>query len=130
MDRAQRPPEGFDQPANAAVLAYLANRACHSDTGEVLAKAARSNAIGVYCPEPARYSYVVAHVSGQIIAFAEGMQGFCAHLPEPIAAECLASGALPVAELPGWLFFPLFQPPYFERQIATLVQQAASTATA
>jgi len=130
MGRAQRPPEGFRQPANTAVLAYLGNCSCHSDTGEIFAKAAPSAGLGVYCPEPARYSYVVAHSAGRIVAFAEGMQSFCAHLPVPAVAEYFGKGALPVPELRGWLFFPLFQAPYFEQQLGTLLQLAASTATA
>ena len=126
MERIRQPPEGLDQLANRAVLAYLGTRSCHSDTGEVFAKAARSVGLGVYCPEPARYSYVVAHQRGRIVAFAEGMRGFCAPLPEPTQTECLAKGAVPVPELPGWLFFPLFRPPHFEHQLDTLLQQAGA----
>lgn len=130
MGRVVQPPEGYGQPANEAVLAYLENRSCHTDTGEVLTKAARAVGLGVYCPEPARYSYAVAHVSGRIVAFAEGMQGICVRLPQPVVDECIARGARPVPEIPGWLFFPLFEPPHFEQQIGTLLQQAASAPAA
>jgi hypothetical protein len=55
-----------------------------------------------------RSSYVVAHVSGRIVVFAEGMQGFCGKLPAPVTAACLATGANAVEGLPCRLLFPLF----------------------
>lgn len=125
MDRPQQPPEGLEQPANRAVLAYLGKRSCHSDTGGELVKAARSVGLGVYCPDPARYGYVLAHLDGRVVAFAEGMQGFCALVPEATRAHWQTQGAGALPELPGWLFFPLFRPPHFERQLATLLQDAA-----
>jgi len=88
----------FDVPANAEVLAFLrrAQPSAHSDVADELSSSARFlRGVRTWCPDPARYAFVVLHVEdGTILAVAWGQAALAYRLPPARLDEARADGGL------------------------------------
>jgi hypothetical protein len=91
-------PDRLKQPENSRVHDFVRDvrPSAHSDVAEVLIRAVDHVAgVRCYCPDPARYAYVVAYrPDARIIALAFGMSGLAFRLPgHRVRAALLAGGA-------------------------------------
>lgn len=123
-------PADIAHPANAGVLEFVAGLSAHSDIVEKLTQAIEAlDDVAVYCPDPARYRYVVAYTRKRIFAFVCGMSSVYVRLaPQDHAlAVAAGAGAAPVPDN-SWVCFRLWQAgrtePEFARYVALAWQHA------
>jgi hypothetical protein len=100
----------FVTPANADVLRFLrqGNPSAHSDVAEELIRSGASlPGVHHYCPDPARYAFVVLHLEdATIVGLAFGQSTLALHLPELRVAEAVRDGGTVAPELgPTWVRF-------------------------
>lgn len=102
--------ESFRTDANAEVLRFLrqGSPSAHSDVAEELTRAASGIAgLRSWCPDPARYAFVVLHREDRtIVGIAFGQAGLAFRLPEDRIVEALRDGGSIAVELgPTWARF-------------------------
>jgi len=100
----------FDTAANASVLAFLRRTmpSAHTDVADELIRSARGLAgVRSWCPDPARYAFVVLHVAdGTIFGLAYGQSSLGFRLSEERGGEAAADGGRAADEIgPGWVRF-------------------------
>jgi hypothetical protein len=86
----------------------LRDISAHSDVAEELTRAgATVSGVRSYCPDPARYAFVVLHLHGfTIIGLAFGLSGLAFRLPEERVEEAIRDGGAVAVELgPTWVRF-------------------------
>jgi hypothetical protein len=104
----------LESPFNQAICGLLLeqNPSAHSDVTEELRRsAALLPSHQSYCPNPARYAYVILLTdSGRIFAAALGMKAGLFNLPAAERSEALADGAKAYPGLPPeWVVFDAFR---------------------
>lgn len=104
-------PAALESPTNRPVLAHLADQSAHSDIASVLADAVQPlGDVQLFCPDSARYRYVVASTRNVIFGFASGMDVLAFRLDEKLLARALVTGGVAQRECgPGWVRFVLFR---------------------
>lgn len=66
--------------------------------------------VKAYTPDGSAFKYLIVYTEGIIFTLADGMHGPTLRLPPDLAAEQIASGAVPRPEYgPGWVMLSLFQ---------------------
>jgi hypothetical protein len=98
----------FRTPPNAEILRHLRNTSAHSDVAEELTRAgATVSGVRSYCPDPARYAFVVLHLDDfTIIGLAFGQSGPAFRVPEERVQEGVRDGGALAVELgPMWVRF-------------------------
>jgi hypothetical protein len=84
---------------NARVLAYLEDRSAHSDVVDVLMEAVHPlGDVQMFCPDHARYRYVLASTRSVVFGFAVGMSTVAFRLDPRMRSRALATGAIPWPE--------------------------------
>lgn len=96
MSQGWELPARLGLPANSRVLDFLreARPSAHSDVAEVLIRTAgHVGGVRCYCPDPARYAYVIAYRSdARIIGLAFGVSGLAFRLPGCCVQAALRAG--------------------------------------
>ena len=97
--------------ANAAVLAWLADKSAHDEVAAALINATRAlGDVFTYCPDPKQFRYVVTATRGIIFGVATGMSAVSFRLDREMRQRALQSGAEAAAEIgPDWVSFTLFR---------------------
>jgi hypothetical protein len=100
----------FDTPANREVLRFLRdkNPSAHSDVADELVRSAAGiPGVEHYCPDPARYAFVVLHRRDQtILGLAWGQSALAFRLPGQRIPDATRDCGTVEAELgPTWVRF-------------------------
>ena len=106
-------PAALRVPWNDAVLAYLGREApsAHSDVASELSLAAAGiPGARAYCPDPARYAWVLLYTpEGRVFGLAAGMDLVAFRLGPHEAVAALREGAERAERIgPGWIGFRAF----------------------
>jgi hypothetical protein len=104
-------PDSLMTDANAAVLAWLADKSAHDEVASALLGATRAlGDVVTYCPDPKQFRYVVTATRGIIFGVATGMSAVSFRLDPEMCKRALLSGAEAAAEIgPDWVSFTLFR---------------------
>ena len=102
--------ERFQTETNTSVLRFLGqeNPSAHSDVADELMRAgAGVPGVRSYCPDSARYAFVVLHRKDlTIVGLAFGMAELAFRLPEDRISEAVRAGGAIASEIgPGWIRF-------------------------
>ena len=98
MEGTQDVPAPLSAAVNERVLAYLAPLSAHSDIATVLSDAVRPlGDVQLFCPDFARYRYLVASTQSVVFGFAAGSNTVAFRLDPRMKERALATGgeALP-----------------------------------
>lgn len=88
-----------DNPANAKVLPYLADKSAHSDIAEILRKAVKVlGDVQLSCPDWQSYRYVAASTGGVIFGIAVGMHTVAFRLDDRMRERAIATGGAALPE--------------------------------
>ena len=104
-------PDSLRTDANAAVLAWLADKSAHDEVAAALLAATRSlGDVLTYCPDPKQFRYVVTATRGIIFGVATGMSAVSFRLDPGMRKRALQSGAEVAPEIGAdWVSFTLFR---------------------
>jgi hypothetical protein len=104
-------PDALRGAINHAVLEYLGSRSAHGDVASALADAvAPLGDVQAYCPDWARFRYVVVATRGVVFGFAVDMDSVGFRLGPEFKARALTCGAVgfPPAG-PDWVLIKVFR---------------------
>lgn len=104
-------PDSLKNEANAAVLAWLADKSAHDEVATALINATRAlGDVVAYCPDPKQFRYVVTATRGIIFGVATGMSTVSFRLDREMCKRALQSGAETASEIGAdWVSFTLFR---------------------
>jgi hypothetical protein len=96
---AQNVPANLVIPINERVLAHVKDLSAHSDITDVLLDAVQPlGDVQLFCPDLARYRYVLASTSSVVFGFAVGMSVVAFRLDERMRGRAVRTGGVAYPE--------------------------------
>jgi len=104
-------PDTLRNAVNEDVLNYVQGKSAHSDIAEALINAVKKlGDVQHFCPDTAKYKYLVVSSQGVIFGLATGMQAVAFRLDSTFKERALRSGADDARDIGvNWVSFTLFR---------------------